>query len=61
MTEPRGAQIDPTPLVCLACRHQWIENLLAMVPLKVWAKHVRLLTCPVCHAGSNKLAIKTKT
>jgi len=51
-----GVTVVAKPLLCRACQHRWLENILSHVAVEVWAKHVRSLYCPNCKAGYKNLA-----
>jgi hypothetical protein len=52
------ARLEETPLVCNACKHEWMEPLIYNVPIDVWVAHVRSLRCPGCGAGPDHLAMR---
>ena len=56
-----SAVLRPERLVCMMCKHEWIESLIYRVPILVWVAHVRSLRCPSCGVGSKKLAFRVGT
>lgn len=52
--------LQPTPLVCGSCQHEWRAKLLGWVTVKVWIEYVKSLRCPECGAGYKKIAIRLK-
>ena len=53
-----GAYVTGQLIVCKKCNHQWRENILQNVLVKVWTAHVRSLRCLNCGADYHELAFK---
>ena len=49
-------RVQPTPLHCTKCRHEWIGELIVDAPVEVAAASMRALHCPVCGADHKRVA-----
>ena len=49
--------MQPTPLRCLACRHEWTGELVMDAPASVLIASMRILHCPECHVGWKRVAL----
>ena len=50
--------IQPVPLRCLACRHEWTGEVVEDAPADVVTASMRALVCPVCHAGWHRIVVR---
>ena len=53
-------RIEPKPMVCAKCAHEWDEELLFAVQISVFVAQIKTIRCPNCGAGIRSIYLKTK-
>ena len=49
-------RIHPTPVHCIACKHEWHAEMLTDAPIKTVTAAMKTLRCPTCGAGTKQIA-----
>jgi DNA-directed RNA polymerase subunit N (RpoN/RPB10) len=52
-------RIDPTPLRCLSCGHEWIGETVQDASASVLLASLKAVRCPDCGAMWNKIAMRS--
>lgn len=49
-------RIEPTPVHCIACKHEWLAETVTEAPVEIWAASVKAIRCPTCGATAKNVA-----
>jgi hypothetical protein len=49
-------RIENQPVHCLACKHEWLAEMIFDAPIKVCAAAIKELRCPSCGVGPKQIA-----
>lgn len=52
--------LQNTSFRCLACKHEWMDDLVMDAHVRVVIASMRAVRCPLCHAGWKRIAIATE-
>lgn len=49
-------RIQETAVHCVACKHEWLADMIVEAPISVYTASIQALHCPACGSGFKKIA-----
>lgn len=49
-------RIQETPVHCIACKHEWLAEIVIDAPVEIAVASIKTIHCPECGAGTKKVA-----